>query len=189
VGAGFAATANEVWANPLLVAAVQRHWHQTGQTGCLFARLLGRRMSKREWPVVVVSGMVWREDPALPLIDDALSAAVAGRECEIVSVLFPEAVSVVALKEVVQALASAGAWSVREHHEYPPDVLFELRRPVTSSGALAWIMAFGPYPQWPSTRTNEERGRATGTHLTEVKGKVVAPCLIVWVLVTIEVGK
>jgi hypothetical protein len=66
--------------------------------------------------------------------------------------LFPQAVSIVALKDMVRALADAGAWSVREHHEYPPDVLIELRRPVTTSGALAWIMAFGPYPQWPLTR-------------------------------------
>jgi hypothetical protein len=152
IRAGFAATPDDVWKNSSLVAAVQRHWHQTGQTGCLFARLLGRRMSKQEWPVVVVSDTAWHDDLALRLIDDALRTAVADRECEIVSILFSEAVTVAALKELAEALAGGDIWSVREHHEYPPDVLVELRRPVTASGALAWIMAFGPYPQWPPTR-------------------------------------
>lgn len=152
IGAGLVATADEIWTNPVFVAAIQRHWHRTGQTGCLFARLLGRHMSTQAWPAVVVSGTGWREDAATRLVDDALGKAVASPECEIVSVLFPEVVGVAALKALVMTLASAGVWSVGEHHEYPPDVLFELRRPVTITGALAWIMAFGPYPEWPSTR-------------------------------------
>jgi hypothetical protein len=152
IDGGFAATTEEIWANPRWVAAIQRHWHQTGQTGCLFARLLSRRMSKQEWPAVVVSDMGWRDDAARRLIDDALYAAVACQECEIVSILFPEVVGVTVLKEMVQALANAGAWIVLEHYEYPPDVLLELRRPVTKTGALAWIMGFGPYSQWPPTR-------------------------------------
>jgi hypothetical protein len=109
-------------------------------------------MSMQEWPAVVVCGAGWRDDDALRLVDSALDAAIASRECELVSVLFPEVVDVRAVKDLVQRLGSAGVWGVLEHYEYPPDVLLELRRPVTTTGALAWIMAFGPYSHWPPTR-------------------------------------
>jgi hypothetical protein len=145
--------AHLVWRNPVFTASVMRHWHQTGQTGCLFARHLARKIDSRQWPSLVLSG---KGEGLTALVADVvpsvLANAIASEECEILSLLFPEVTEMHALRELCTALADETDITLEEDHSHSDWVAVALRLDITGAGQHSWIMAFGPYASWPPTR-------------------------------------
>jgi hypothetical protein len=141
-------------ADAQVAAAVQRHWHEEGQTGCLYAKTLARRTRPWQWSALVVGV---RDGDGLPVVDAgrverALQAAVAAPGADIVSLLFPGVRSLAGLKKLVADLASRTSISSSEIREHPGVVIISLRLPIKDTEALSWIMAFGPFAAWPPTR-------------------------------------
>lgn len=142
-----------VWENPLFAAAVMRHWHQTGQTGCLFARHLARQVTSMQWPALVLLG---QGKDLLELISDtvpfALKSAIDSEECEVLSLLFPQITQMSELLQLCTALARNTEITMEEDRSHSEWVTVALRLDVTGQGQLSWIMGFGPYGSWPSSR-------------------------------------
>lgn len=132
---------------------VMRHWHTTGQTGCLFARMLGRQATAAEWPTAVVlcddNGECNQRQ--IGSVRDTISGCIDRPEVQLVSLVFPRIVSVEGLKRLTCALNDAGAIGFFEDDAISERVRIAGRVDI-GSGVLAWVMAFGPYPDWPPTR-------------------------------------
>jgi len=135
-------------ASPESIAGVARHWHATGQTGCLFARLLARTATSTEWPSAVIPEAT---DDALRGISTCLASSVARPEVQLVSLLFPQISTVADVKGLVGALAANTSLMFFEDRAVPQWVRVAGRYDV-GNGVLAWLMAFGPFPSWPPTR-------------------------------------
>lgn len=133
---------------PEIVAGVARHWHTTGQTGCLFAKVLARQATPSEWPTAVVASL---SADAFREIDRTLAAGVSQPEVQLVSLLFPSVVSISAVKHVVHALDANTSLAFFEDRAVPDWVRVAGRFDI-GDGVLAWVMAFGPFPSWPPTR-------------------------------------
>ncbi|HET8815698.1 MAG TPA: hypothetical protein VFM51_12190 [Solirubrobacterales bacterium] len=142
-----------VWRDPLFAAAVMRHWHQTGQTGCLFARHLARNIAPLQWPYLVLAGQGDELRESIPeTVPFALKSAIAFEECEILSLLFPQITRVSELLELCTALARDTEITMEEDRSHPNWVTVALRLDITGEEQLSWIMAFGPFNQWPQSR-------------------------------------
>lgn len=130
-----------------------RNWHQTGQSGCLFARLLAREVEAGQWRSLVLMA----EDEDLPqLIADAvpgaLRTAMDAEACAILSLLFPTVTTPLQLGSVSAGLARGTPIAVTEDHSHSGWVTTAMRLDISGAGELAWIMAFGPFSEWPPTR-------------------------------------
>lgn len=144
----------EPWDNPELVASVMRHWHATGQTGCLFARHLSRVHSQAQWPSLVVPG---RNTGGLKRaianhVVPAIATAIESEQCEILSLGFPSVESIADLKTLCRLLTKQTDITAAEDRSWADAVIVALRLDITGTGQLAWIMAFGPFVSWPATR-------------------------------------
>jgi hypothetical protein len=142
------ATAGETWTNPELAAAAARHWHTTGQTGCLFARLLSGEADDARWPTVVL-------DDASPAT--AAEIAKATREageadgCDLISFVIPTLTDIRGAREIVVALAETEGFDIFESREVDGHVIVAVRAALPD-GLTAWAISFGPLPEWPATR-------------------------------------
>ena len=75
----------KTWEDAEVVAGVQRDWHMQGQTGCVFAQGLARKLPTEVWPSAVVPQV----RGAGARVDAALATAIASPVAELLSVLFP----------------------------------------------------------------------------------------------------
>jgi hypothetical protein len=137
-----------------VAAAVQRHWHEQGQTGCLYAKTLARKAAPWQWSALVLGV---KDGDGLPVVDAdrverALQAAIDAPGADIVSLLFPRVCSLSGLKKLIADLTSRTSISSFEVREHPGAVIIGLRMGIKATGALSWIMAFGPFAAWPRTR-------------------------------------
>jgi hypothetical protein len=142
------------WSEPSFAAAVLRDWHATGQTGCLFARLLARGASHEQWQSLVLSGSSRDElhDSISESAAKGIDAALAAPECEILSLVFPGVQDAAALRATCELLVEHSEISMTEDRSHAGLVMVAMRLDVSGDGKLAWIMAFGPFDTWPATR-------------------------------------
>jgi hypothetical protein len=143
-----------IWKDPSLVAAIARHWHRQGQTGCLFAKRLADEATARRWGSAVITGSTAAQlrQSVSRAAAQALDQGIADPGCEIVSLLFPDVVDVTSLKAACSALEECTPITRSDDRSHADAVIVALRLDVTGSGCLAWIMAFGPFASWPPTR-------------------------------------
>lgn len=136
-----------------LAAGVMRHWHTTGQTGCLFARMLGRQATGAEWPtaVVVCDDNDEYAQRQISGLREVIGAAIVQPEVQLLSLVFPRIVSVEGLKRLTCDLSDAGVIDFFEDRALSEHVRIAGRVDI-GSGVLAWVMAFGPFSEWPPTR-------------------------------------
>lgn len=144
VTSGVVSDREVVWRTPSLVAAIARHWHTTGQTGCLFARRLAMTAPADDWPSYVASTTDLRGCNA------AVEAAIR-EPCGAVSLLFPSVRTLTALKALVLDLVAAAIFDAFEDRSVDGVVLVALRREIAPN-ATAWVMGFGPVDDWELTR-------------------------------------
>lgn len=145
---------SDPWADPAFSAAVMRHWHTRGQTGCLFARRLATVAMDAQWQSVVFTS---KEEDGLAgevgeNLEPALRLAIGSPDCEIVSLLFPQIDTIAGLKRVCNLLTQTSPITMSEMPAPPSTVITALRMDISGDGKLAWIMAFGPFDSWPPTR-------------------------------------
>lgn len=142
-----------VWREPLFVTAAMRHWHQTGQTGCLFARHLARTIEPLKWPSLVLCA---QGDELAALVADVVPTALAeakdSSDCEILSLLVPYVTDPEELYGLCRALARETEITMEEDRSHPGWATVALRLDITGRGNLSWIMAFGPFSSSPPSR-------------------------------------
>lgn len=145
--------AEAAWSDPSFAAAVMRHWHMTGQTGCLFARRLADVASHGQWQTAVFAGESREElDESIRSADLILREAIESSECEIVSLLFPDVVKIDGLRAVCDLLVEHTGITIAEDCLSDGTTTVAMRLDLTGDGTLAWVMAFGPLDAWPPTR-------------------------------------
>lgn len=139
----------KTWEDAEVVAGVQRDWHMQGQTGCVFAQGLARKLPTEVWPSAVVPQV----RGAGARVDAALATAIASPVAQLLSVLFPTVdcsdALVGLLAELAQSSETLLAEPLSEHRDM---IVLRLRAVVTGDGVLAWVLAFGPFDFWPPTR-------------------------------------
>jgi hypothetical protein len=152
--AGSGGSASDPCADPDFVAAAARHWHTTGQTGCLFARRLAAISEERRWPTVVFasasSAVLARQ--LSESLESELAAALAAPSCEILSLLFPRIETLAELRELCELLRAHSPIEVSEQQTPEGFTIIAMRLALAPDGPLSWIMAFGPFAAWPPTR-------------------------------------
>lgn len=154
VRAGLAGRPREVWQSEDLVVRAQRHWHNSGQNGCVFAQWIAKRASSRAWAALVDT----TDTPAnlctgaIGLIDDEIQRSIADPECEVLSLLFPRVTTDRDLVGLLDRILDVPAIRLTHTTEYGPYAALAMRVELPSTGAESWLMGFGPYWFLPRTR-------------------------------------
>ncbi len=141
--------ADDLWKNPTLVTDVQRHWHSTGQNGCIFAQMIARSASANSWRHVVVSDF---EHQMSDKIEIQLETALREDDCEILSLLFPHVTTVEEMVKTVGFILSVPSIHLAAKEMNETLVRLALRVKIPANGSLSWLMGFGPFTFFPKTR-------------------------------------
>lgn len=149
----------ELLNRPDLVTAIQADWHQKGQNGCNFARLLSRDAPGHGWATVVVPGGTARWDPdVLYSLGEKVRDAVADPAYTALSVIFPEVREPQTLVSLVHRLAELPDWSMETDFipasTFGDDQLVRvmLRVRLNWEEVISWVLGFGPFDFLPVTR-------------------------------------
>lgn len=123
--------------------SIQRDWHMRGQNGCVFAMHAARKLSPQQWRYEV-----HQPDPDIHAIRRRINAAIADRDNQIFSLIFPTVECRADLRRLIGIARSVGCYQAGEIDERSG--LVSLRYPVAS--AEAWIVDFAPLATLPPTR-------------------------------------
>jgi hypothetical protein len=146
--------ASDPLADPDFVRAAARDWHTRGQTGCLFARRLSAISDQTKWPSVVYSASspAAFADELSASLEAELAAALDAPACEILSLLFPFVETIADLRRLCLLVSAHSAIRSTEWETEDGFSITAMRLALSDEGPLSWIMAFGPFPDWPPTR-------------------------------------
>lgn len=159
ISGGWVQSEGELIRRPDLVAAIQRHWHQTGQNGCRFAQFLSNSPLQHNWDIVVVSrseDKSWAHD-ILTEITRLVDEAVQNPAVQAISIIIPDITSADTLASLLHAFDTMPEWTVGICEELLPEagpsfLPIEVRFNLGSSKVVAWALGFGPFAFLPRTR-------------------------------------
>lgn len=149
----------DLWYDEQLVIAVQRHWHNRGQNGCVFAQVVANKAAEYGWRSVVIQGGVEQiKKPNMKrLITSAISKSIHDPDCEIISFLFPEIVDPLDLVFLIRILMDTDKIILHDASQIDDMITIALRVAVSDKITpekivLSWLMGFGPFKFFPTTR-------------------------------------
>lgn len=131
------------------IAAIQKAWFITGQSGCTFARLAAKAKALH-WTHVV-----WQGEPgadAAAVVDGFVDQLTREDEVQIVSIVLPSIGTAGSAIDAIDALVSAGEFWIERSYMRDDLFVMHVRRPVRAETVQAWVMAFGPFEFMPNTR-------------------------------------
>ncbi|MGB8955810.1 MAG: hypothetical protein WCC10_10590, partial [Tumebacillaceae bacterium] len=132
---------------------VQRHWHTSGQNGCVFAQNLARKQKEYGWETYVITETVDRIGQDVQArITDRIQEAIASPDCQVLSLLFPQITKEDDLTTLIHILKETPPIFLEKETEIGEFITLALRVDVTGDGILSWLMSFGPFSFYPKTR-------------------------------------
>jgi hypothetical protein len=142
----------DLWQKEELVVAIQNHWHQSGQSGCVFSRYLTRDAAASGWKARVFH-LHPADEPDLGRagLNAILDEEIASKECELLSLLFPAATTGSDLANVLGILAGLDRSVVLRPKPHGHLVDFSIRIHLAKD-MQAWVLGFGPFSFLPATR-------------------------------------
>lgn len=140
-----------------LVADVQTHWHRSGQTGCVFARILSDDPVGNLWRIVPLTGIwSWSAADWNARVRDDARAAITDPQVWLVSYLFPDVTEPAHLGKLVRHLAALDGWSVETTGPLEVEGRGALMntgvRLVLPDGVTSWALGLAPFAFMPFTR-------------------------------------
>lgn len=140
-----------------LVVEIQKHWHRSGQTGCVFARILSTDPAGNLWRIVPHVGVrAWSAADWNARVRDDARAVIVDPNAWLLSYLFPDVTEPGDLRKLVRRVASLEGWSLVTSGPLEVEgrgvlmntgLRIELPDAVTS-----WALGLGPFPFMPFTR-------------------------------------
>lgn len=150
---------------PAIVVIIQRDWHIRGQNGCVFSMNAARRFDQSQWSSTVCS-----ELPDSDTMRATIKAAVADKDNQLHSFIFPNITSSEGVYELVQRSVEAGCILRQDNR----DGVHITRLRWAIGDVESWVLGFAPIGAVPVTR------QAPFTELvfrTKTKTKVIHPDL------------
>jgi hypothetical protein len=142
----------DLWQKDELVVAIQNHWHQSGQSGCVFSRYLIRNAVVSGWKARVFHlHSAGERDLERAGLNAILDDEIASQECELLSLLFPAVTTESDLANVLGVLAVLDRSVVLRPKPHGDLVDFSIRIHL-AKGIQAWVLGFGPFSFLPTTR-------------------------------------
>lgn len=153
LGKNFVSDPNDIWQDDRLTIAIQRHWHSRGQNGCVFAQVAANGAGQNGWRSIVVKGNI--QDVLSPenraTIGSNVALAIRDPECEIVSFLFPQIIEPGDLVLLLRGLIDTPNIVLSDATKRD-DMISLALRVVVLELVLSWLMGFGPFTFFPTTR-------------------------------------
>jgi hypothetical protein len=142
----------DLWQKDEIIVAIQNHWHQSGQSGCVFSRYLTRDAVVSGWKARVFHlHPAGEHDSGRAGLNAILDEEIASKECELLSLLFPAATTGSDLANVLGVLAGLNRSVVLRPKPHGHLVDFSIRIHL-AKGIQAWVLGFGPFSFLPITR-------------------------------------
>jgi hypothetical protein len=142
----------DVWASDEIVLAVQRHWFQSGQSGCAFSRQLVRDERSSGWRARVVRRLRANPDRSQRAhLNAILDDAIDDPGCELLSLVFPEVESGADLSHLIETLSRLDRGVLLEPQVHDELVAVSIRFRLAGD-VLAWVLGFGSFSFLPATR-------------------------------------
>lgn len=143
---------NEVLENDELVIELTQNWFKQGQVGCGFAQYMAGDADKFGWRFIVEKESEYTKSSISKLygrINEHLQASGD----EVLSILFPNIDSDVRFAELIQSLVEYTPFFIENTQEYSEElILLSLRLDISGNKNNSWIMALGPFSNFPATR-------------------------------------
>lgn len=145
---------DELWNNEELVAQVQRHWHTSGQNGCVFAQQIARKPDEYGWESYVVNEPIEniRQEIVQQNITQRILQGIQAPGCEMLSLLFPQVTEEADLITLIRTLKDTPPIFAQDENEYGEFITLALRIDITGEGVLSWLLSFAPFSFYPKTR-------------------------------------
>lgn len=146
---GYVQNPDEIWESDHAVLMIQRHWHHTGQNGCVFAQSIAYKQDDIGWESLMLRDL---SESLFEDINNRIIDSINNPNNEVLSLMFPrikteEEVAFVISK--LLALPTVNLGFQQEHGEYTS---FGLRTPLVDGQVLSWLVSFAPLDYLPSTR-------------------------------------
>lgn len=156
LGTNLVSDPNDIWQNDRFTVAIQRHWHSRGQNGCVFAQVAANGAGQNGWHSIVIKGEI--QDVVSPEnqrnIGSNIALAIHDPDCQIISFLFPQVVDPGDLVTLLRSLTNTPNIILRDATKHDDMITFALRVAITNAPkiVLSWLMGFGPFTFFPTTR-------------------------------------
>ncbi|MED2186002.1 hypothetical protein [Bacillus wiedmannii] len=141
---------SNIWSQEQMVKLVHKHWHGRGQNGCLFAQHLAKESNdKTGWhSSVILEGM-----NTVSKLDDTIERAIKNPDIEVLSLLFPNVVTIEQLSTILKEwIRESKLIFLESATKYENRICLSLRIDLEDSGVISWLMMFAPFTFFPNTR-------------------------------------
>lgn len=142
---------NDIWRDESAVVSIQNHWLTLGQSGCLFAQRLLRNSPVSGWRAISFYPDITGWDACSTKLSDVIEEYIARSDCELLSLLFPLAVTNQDLAHVIQVFAGLERTLMLPPHTFEQRTAVSIRVRLSST-VHSWVLGFGPYAFLPLTR-------------------------------------
>ncbi|MBZ4223021.1 hypothetical protein LAE98_13180 [Bacillus wiedmannii] len=140
---------SNIWSQEQMVKLVHKHWHGRGQNGCLFAQHLAKESNdKTGWhSSVILEGM-----NTVSKLDDTIERAIKNPDIEVLSLLFPNVVTIEQLSTILKEwIRELKLIFLESATKYENRICLSLRIDLEDSGVISWLMMFAPFIFFPNT--------------------------------------
>lgn len=149
VSKGYANSPEEVWLNDQAVKMIQRHWHHTGQNGCVFAQSIAYKQEQIGWESVVIRDLT---PNGITKLDNKIDISVNDPSNEVISFLFPNLIDAEQISTITEKLIGLNNIQIGFNTTHGDMITLGLRTPLAEGSILSWIVGFAPLTYLPETR-------------------------------------
>lgn len=141
---------SSIWTSVKYVEDIHKHWHGRGQNGCVFAQHLAKKETvKTGWH----SNIFFENEFNQKNIDRTIELAIDNPDIEVLSLLFPNVVTLDHLTNLVKNwINNSNVISLESATRYNDRICLSLRLQLGQTGISSWLMMFAPFTFFPSTR-------------------------------------
>lgn len=141
---------SNIWLQEETVQLIHKHWHGRGQNGCLFAQHLAKESENRTgWYLKVF----FQDKYDVSKLDKIIEQAIEDPKIEVLSLLFPEVVTLEQLAKLVRSwMTESKIIFLERATRYKNRICLALRIELGQTKISSWLMMFAPFEFFPNTR-------------------------------------
>ncbi len=142
----------EVLENDELVIELTQNWFKQGQVGCGFAKYMAGDSDRFGWRFIVEKKSEYTKS-SISKLYSKIKNHIQHSGDEVLSILFPHINSDISFAELIKSLVEHTPFFIDNVQEYSEKlILISLRLDISGNKNNSWIMALGPFDDFPKTR-------------------------------------